>query len=392
MKKSLLNLFTVASGIAVGNLYLIQPLLGELSKDLNSSTAQNGWLVTATQVGYATGVSLVLPLGDVLERRKMAPIMLGLAGLSLVAAGVSSSYLMLLVAMAALGITTISGQLLVPLTNELSDDQTRGKNSAKVVSGMILGILLARTISGFLTNLLGWHIALVTFGLFNLTLMLLMRNVIPELPKPAKQNYFALLAGAPRILWRNPRAFGLMLVSASALFIFSVVWTSITFYFTAEPYRWTPAQIGLWGLVGAAGALGARVVGPLLDKGYARIITICAWLVFAASLAIGSFADTSIWFVVVMLVAMDLGSQGINVNNQTRLLTTFAEARSRINAAYVTTNFIAASIGSAVTASLWHQVGWSGFMWLCSLLSVCALGGWFAVGYRDNLRSKRLAS
>ena len=178
-----------------------------------------------------------------------------------------------------------------------------------------------------------------------------------------------------------------MLVSAASLFIFSTVWTGITFLFTAAPYHWNSAQIGLWGLVGAAGALGARVVGPLLDKGYARLVTISAWLIAAVSLAIGSFANLSIWFVVVMLVAMDFGSQGINVNNQTRLLTTFAEARSRINAAYVTTNFIAAAIGSAVTATLWPTLGWSGLMWLCAGLALVALAGWFAVGYRSNLRS-----
>ena len=387
MKKSLLNLFTVASGIAVGNLYLIQPLLGELSKDLHTTTSQNGWLVTAVQIGYALGIALVLPLGDLVDRRKMAPIMLSLSGLSLICAGFSTSYPLLFIAMGALGVTTISGQLLVPLTNELSDDSSRGRNSAKVVSGMILGILLARTVSGLLTNLMGWHVALVTFGVFNLLLMLLMRNRIPEVPAPPRQNYFALLSGAPRILWKNPRGFGLMLVSACALFVFSVVWTSITFFFTEAPYHWTPAQIGLWGLVGAVGAMGARFVGPLIDKGYAKVITICAWIGFAASLAIGSFAGSSIWFVVIMLIVMDLSSQGINVNNQTRLLTTFAEARSRINAAYVTTNFIAAAIGSAVTTLVWPTLGWSGLMWLCAGLSLVALAGWFVVGYRTNLRS-----
>lgn len=387
MKKSLLNLFTVASGVAVGSLYLIQPLLGELTKDLHTTTAQNGWLVTAVQLGYATGIALVLPLGDLVDRRKMAPIMLTIAGLALVAAGLSTSYWMLLLSLAVLGLSTISGQLLVPLTNELSDDASRGRNSAKVVSGMILGILLARTVSGSLTDLFGWHFALIAFGGVNLVLMLLMRGSIPVLPARPKQNYFVLLSGAPKLLWKNPRGFGLMLVSATSMFIFSTVWTGITFFFTEAPYHWSSAQIGLWGLVGAAGALGARLVGPLLDKGYARAVTIAAWLIASVSLAIGSFANSSIWFVVIMLIAMDFGSQGINVNNQTRLLTTFAEARSRINASYVTTNFIAAAIGSAVTSTLWPTLGWSGLMWLCSGLALAALAGWFAVAYRNNLRS-----
>lgn len=371
----------------MGSLYLIQPLLGELTKDLHTTTAQNGWLVTAVQLGYATGIALVLPLGDLVDRRKMAPIMLTIAGLALVAAGLSTSYWMLLLSLAVLGLSTISGQLLVPLTNELSDDASRGRNSAKVVSGMILGILLARTVSGSLTDLFGWHFALIAFGGVNLVLMLLMRGSIPVLPARPKQNYFVLLSGAPKLLWKNPRGFGLMLVSATSMFIFSTVWTGITFFFTEAPYHWSSAQIGLWGLVGAAGALGARLVGPLLDKGYARAVTIAAWLIASVSLAIGSFANSSIWFVVIMLIAMDFGSQGINVNNQTRLLTTFAEARSRINASYVTTNFIAAAIGSAVTSTLWPTLGWSGLMWLCSGLALAALAGWFAVAYRNNLRS-----
>jgi len=387
VKKSLLNLFTVASGVAVGNLYVIQPLLGELTKDLHTTTAQNGWLVTAVQLGYATGIALVLPLGDLFDRRKMAPVLLTIAGLSLVAAGLSASYWLLFAALAVLGVTTISGQLLVPLTNELSDDASRGKNSAKVVSGMILGILLARTVSGSLTDLIGWHLALVVVGGINLALMLLMRNAIPVLPARPSQNYFALLSGAPRLLWRNPRGFGLMLVSACALFVFSTVWTSITFYFTDAPYHWSSAQIGLWGLVGAAGAFGARVVGPLLDKGYSRIISASAWLIAAVSLAIGTLANQSTWFVAIMLVVMDFGAQGIGVVNQTRLLTTFSEARSRINATYVTTNFIAAAIGSAVTSLLWPTLGWAGLMWLCAGICLVALAGWFAVAFRRSLRS-----
>ena len=387
MKKSVLNLFALASGVAVGNLYLIQPLLGELTKDLHTTTAQNGWLVTAVQLGYALGIMLVLPLGDLVDRRKMAPTMLALAGLSLVAAGMATNYWWLLLALATLGVSTISGQLLVPLTNELSDETSRGRNSAKVVSGMILGILLARTASGFLTDLIGWHYSLALFGLVNLALMLFIRSAIPMLPERPKQNYLALLSGAPKLLIRNPRAYGLMLVNAVSMFIFSTVWTGITFLFTSAPYHWSSAQIGLWGLVGAAGAAGARVVGPLIDKGYARAVTIGAWLIAAASLAIGSFASFGIGFVVVMLIAMDYGSQGINVNNQTRLLTTFAEARSRINSTYVTTNFIAAAIGSAVTSTLWSSLGWQGLMWLCAGLALAALGGWFAVGYRANLRS-----
>jgi predicted MFS family arabinose efflux permease len=387
VKKSVLNLFAVASGVAVGNLYLIQPLLGELTRDLHTTTAQNGWLVTAVQLGYATGIMLVLPLGDLVDRRKMAPIMLAIAGLSLVAAGLATNYWWLLLALAALGVSTISGQLLVPLTNELSDETSRGRNSAKVVSGMSRGIRLARTVSGFLTDLIGWHPSLAIFGLVNLALMMLIRGAIPVLPERPRQNYFALLSGAPKLLFRNPRAYGLMLVSAVSMFIFSTVWTGITFLFTSAPYHWSSAQIGLWGLVGAAGALGARVVGPLIDKGFARAVTIGAWLIAAASLAVGSFASFGIGFVVVMLIAMDFGSQGINVNNQTRLLTTFAEARSRINASYVTTNFIAAAIGSAVTSTLWPSLCWQGLMWLCAGLALAALGGWFAVGYRANLRS-----
>jgi predicted MFS family arabinose efflux permease len=387
VKKSVLNLFAVASGVAVGNLYLIQPLLGELTKDLHTTTAQNGWLVTAVQLGYAAGIALVLPLGDLVDRRKMAPITLAIAGTSLVAAGLAPNYLVLLCALACLGLSTISGQLLIPLTNELSDEASRGRNSATVVSGMILGILLARTASGGLTDLIGWHLSLVLFGAINLVLMALIRRAIPVLPARLKQNYFALLSGAPKLLIRNPRGYGLMLVSAVSMFIFSTVWTGITFFFTDAPYHWSSAQIGMWGLVGAAGAIGARVVGPLIDKGYARAVTIGAWLIAAVSLAIGSFAGNGLVYIVVMLVVMDFGAQGINVNNQTRLLTTFAEARSRINATYVTTNFIAAAIGSAVTSTLWPSLGWQGLMWLCCGLALVALAGWFAVGWRANLRS-----
>jgi len=376
MKKSTLVLFALASGFAVGNLYFIQPLLGAISEDLGTTATQNGWLVTAVQLGYAVGIVLLLPLGDVIARKRLVPFMMTLAGLSQIAIGFSTGYVPLMISLVAVGVTTISGQVLVPLTGELSDDTNRGKNVAFVVSGMIIGILGARILSGTFSDLIGWHLTFTLIGLANMALALALNRAIPVLPEKQHINYLPLVSGTFSLLARNPRVLGTMAVNSFGLIIFSSVWTSITFLLSGEQFNFSTTQIGAWGLFGIVGAIGARNSGRLIDAGKGDLASKVAWVLVAVGMAIGALAEQSLIFLAVQLVIMDASMQAIGITNQTRLISMFPEARSRVNAGYVTVNFLGAALGSALATALWASFGWVGLQLLGTGLALVALLLW----------------
>lgn len=373
MKKSTLLLFAIAGGFAVGNLYFIQPLLAEISADLGTTAAQNGWLVTAVQLGYAAGIVFLLPLGDVRSRKIFVPIMVTLAGLAQFAVGSSTSYVALIIALFLVGFTTISGQILIPLTNELSDESHRGRNVSFVVSGILIGILGARTISGSLSDITSWQSTFLIIGGANIVLAFALFRNIPVLESKPRVAYHRLVSGIFSLMAKNPWVLRVMTTNAIGMLIFSSVWTSVTLLLAGPQFRMSTTEIGLWGLFGLVGAIGARNTGRLIDSGKAEFAAKIAWIATAASMVIGSFAEFSLVFLAIQLFVMDAAFQAIGVTNQTKLISSFPEARSRINAGYVTMNFVGAALGSAVTAILWPILGWAGIQWIGAVLALFGL-------------------
>jgi predicted MFS family arabinose efflux permease len=373
LKKSTLLIFAIAGGFAVGNLYFIQPLLAAISADLGTSASQNGLLVTAVQLGYASGIVFLLPLGDVRSRKIFVPVMVTLAGLGQIAVGASTSYLTLIIALFLVGFTTISGQILIPLTNELSDESHRGRNVSFVVSGILIGILGARTISGGLSDLTSWQVTFGIIGLANLALALALYRSIPVLDTKPKVAYHRLVAGIFSLIAKHRWVLRVMISNGIGMLIFSSVWTSLTFLLSGPRFKMSTTEIGLWGLFGLVGAIGARNTGRLIDSGKAEIATKIAWIANSAAMVIGSFAEVSLIFLAIQLFVMDAAFQAIGVTNQTKLISSFPEARSRINAGYVTVNFIGAALGSAFTAILWSTLGWAGIQWIGAILALIGL-------------------
>lgn len=376
MKKSLLVLFAIAGGFAVGNLYFVQPLLARISEDLGTSTVHNGWLVTAVQLGYAFGIILLLPLGDVLNRKKFVPIMMSLAGLGQLAIAIAPNFSVVALAFLIVGFTTISGQVLVPLTSELSDDTNRGSNSGFMVSGMIIGILAARTISGSLSDVIGWHGTFAVIGFANIAIAFALYRNIPTLEFGAKITYPKLVTEIFSIWKKNPWVLRIMIINGMGMQIFSALWTSITFFLSGPNYGYSTTQIGLIGLIGILGAIGARYTGKLIDSGRGDKYAQIALCVAAVAMAIGSLAPVSLVFLFVMLLLREFAGQTVAINNQTQLIAMFPHARSRVNAGYVSVNFLGQASGSAVAVILWPLVGWSGIMLISSFWGFCALALW----------------
>src|SRR3954449_9408602 len=200
MTRGLTILFAVAGGAAVGNLYWAQPLLDVIARDLHASPAAAGWLVTATQIGYAAGILLIVPLGDILDRHRLIPMMMLASAVALLVCAVAPSFPVLLLALAAVGVTAVSGQILTPLAGDLADDENRGRVVGTVVSGILIGILLSRTISGLVAGVAGWRVIYVLAALSPIVFAALLHRAIPPLAPKTRMPYAALIGSVGAML------------------------------------------------------------------------------------------------------------------------------------------------------------------------------------------------
>ncbi|MDQ4503591.1 MFS transporter [Sinomonas sp. ASV322] len=385
MTTGLTLLFAVAGGAAVGNLYWAQPLLDAIAADLHASPATAGWLVTATQLGYAAGILLIVPLGDVLDRRRLVVVMMLASAAALVLCALAPSAAFLLVAVSLLGVTTVAGQILTPLAGDLADDAHRGRVVGTVVAGILTGILASRTVSGLIAAVGGWRAvyAVATIGV--VVLAVLLGRALPALEPKARVSYPKLLASVGAVVVKERAVRWTLALSSTGFAAFTLFWTSLTFLLAGPAFRYPVEVIGLFGLAGIAGAVTVQRAGRLHDRGWSMPATGVAWALALAAFGLCFVAGSSVWLVLAVVFVLDVAIQGQNVLNQTRLLALSHEARSRLNTVYVTANFIGGAIGSGAAALLWGVGGWTAVSAAGTALSCVALAVW-AIGRRGPLR------
>jgi predicted MFS family arabinose efflux permease len=376
MTRALTLLFAIAAGAAVGNLYSAQPLLADIAATMQVSVVAVSILVTFTQAGYALGVFLIVPLGDTLSRRRLIPAIMACSAIALGACATAPTFPALLIAFAAVGLTTVAGQLLTPFAGDLAEPSQRGRVIGTIVSGILTGILLSRTISGLVADRFGWRAIYVLSSLLMLAFAVVMARVLPpEIPRPPV-SYPKLLLSVLTTVKQHRRAQITVVIAAIGFSVFSIFWTAITFLLSAPPFSFSVAQIGLVGLVGLAGALAARRVGRLHDRGWSSEGTGAALALVLLSLFIADVGSRSIFAVLLAVLLLDVGVQAINVLNQTRMLSIDPAARSRLNTAFVVANFIGGAIGSSLAGLLWKRGGWSLTMLGAGLMIVVAMLIW----------------
>jgi predicted MFS family arabinose efflux permease len=352
-------LFAVAGGAAVGNLYWSQPLLDDIASSLGTSSAVAGLLVTLTQVGYALGILLVVPLGDVLDRRRLVPTVLVASAVTLFGAALAPTFSVLLVALALVGLTTVAGQLLIPLAGDLADPAARGRVVGTIASGVLTGILVSRTVSGLVADAFGWRAIYVVAAVAAVVFAVLLRRAIPQLDRRDHVPYPQLIGSVFRAVAAHRAVRVTLVMSASVFAVFTMFWTSLTFLLSAAPYGYSTSAIGLVGLAGLAGAVAAQRVGRLHDRGLSVPVTGAALALVLVALVVAGLGARSIVVVLVAVVLLDVGVQAANVLNQTRLFAIDPAARSRLNTAFVTGNFVGGAVGSAVASVLWDAGGWT---------------------------------
>ena len=380
MTPALNRLFAVSVGLIVASIYYAQPLLPEIASAFGVGVGTAARLVTWTQLGYAAGLALIVPLGDALDRRKLTLSLIALSVLALLGVAASPLFWLFSLASLLLGVTSVAAQVLVPLSASLADDADRGRVVGQVMGGLLLGILLARTASGLIAEWLGWRMVYVVAALALALLFAALRRQLPRLPPAPRLAYSPLLASVLRLVREEPLLRRRSLYGLLGFAAFSVFWTSLAFVLAGPPYFYSAAKAGLFGLIGAAGALAASWAGRQADAGRGRRTTGLMALLIAASFGLIYWGGVSLWPLIVGVAVMDFGVQGLHITNQSEIYRLRPEARSRLTTVYLTSYFAGGVLGSALSSVLYVHFGWAGVCAAGAVFGLAALALWWREG------------
>jgi len=377
--RSTVLVLAVAAGASVGNLYLLQPLLPPVARAFATTPRAVGVVSMLTQVGYGAGMFLFVPLGDVLERRRLMLTLLGATAVALVCVSLAPSVPLLALSSLAVGTTTVVPQLAVPLAAHLAGPEERGRAVGTVMGGLLVGILLARTASGFLGAHLGWRAVYVIAAGLMIALGVALRLLLPRSEPDHAMPYPKLLASLFTITREEPVLREAALLGALGFASFSVFWSTLAFVLEARHGLGSDAA-GLFGVLGAAGALAAPVLGRLADRTSPRTNAGIALAVALASWALLGLGAASLVALVAGVLLLDVGIQGNHVSQLARVHARRPEARSRMNTVYMVTYFAGGAAGTAIGTWAWTLYGWSGVAVAGAGAIAVALAAWLAGG------------
>ena len=349
-----------SAGAIAANLYYVQPLLHLISQDFRTSEGSVGLTITVSQATFALGLVAVLPLADRYGRSKLLTILLALSAIGLALVALAPDLPVLLIAFGLVGLSNVAAQVVVPAAASLTDGETRGKVVGAVISGMLTGILLARTVSGAIGDAVGWRsMYFFAAGLMVIN-ALVMRRVLTDLPVTGPRlSYLAILRSTPG-LYRTYRQLPIRsALGAVAFAAFSLFWSTVAFVLSSDHYRYSPATIGLFGLLGAAGALAANQFGRVRKP--ARLFpTVLTIGLIAVSFVTLIPASRALVWMIAGIVLLDVGAQGLNVLNQSLIYDVASGEQARANSGYMTCYFAGGAVGSAVGSLAWTTAGWTG--------------------------------
>jgi predicted MFS family arabinose efflux permease len=387
---------TFATGVIIANNYYAQPLEAALAEAFHAPSSAIGAVLTLIQLSYALGLATLVPLGDLLERRRLVVTMLAMTVLGQLVVAMAPGLGVLAAAAAMVGLTTVAAQVLVPFAAHLAPEGQQGKVISTVMSGLLVGVLLSRVVAGLVSELLGWRSVFVLGAALTAVAVVLLWRTLPVLPVEARMAYPALLRSVLSLVREEPVLRWRMVYSASSYAAFGALWTSIGFLLAAPPHNLSDAAIGLFALFGVAGAVAARFAGRLADRGWAHravggflVITVLSWVPIwlGAGAGIGALV-----LLAVGLLAFDLGVQGVHVSNQTIIYALRPDARSRVNSAYMTCYFLGGATGSGLSALLYTSHGWTGVCVLGAALPTVGLALWLVDTRLRALRTPVRAS
>ncbi len=378
MSRGLVIMLAGATGATVANMYYAQPLLHTLGRAFNVSTGTSGLLVTISQIGYVLGLAFLVPLGDLLERRALITNSMLCLAVAQAVACVAPGLAVFAGALLVVGVGTFVAQVIVPMSSHLAAEHERGKVVGTVMSGLLLGVLASRTLSGLVAEAFGWRAVFGFAAVLMLALALVLRRSLPKVQPTSSLPYGAALRSIVTLVREQPVLRQRMLLGACSMGCFSVLWTSLAFLLSGvhgSHYHYSNAVIGLFGLAGIAGAGAAQLAGRLADRGRGLIVTTGTLTVLLASWGVLYLGRSSVIVLILGIMALDFGVQGTQISNQAAIYQLSPDARSRITTPYMVAYFLGGTGLSAVTGALYAADGWRA----TSLLSLAA---WFATELR----------
>lgn len=361
MSPGLTRLFALACGLAVANLYYAQPLLRIIGQQFHVSLEHTSFVVTLTQLGYAIGLLLLVPLGDLLENRKLILRVMGAAAGGLLLAAAAPNFPLFCLASLLIGVTSVVAQILVPLAAFLARPENRGHVVGQVMSGLLLGILLARAAAGFISEHLGWRGVYVLSAIALTLLVAVLWRCLPRRQPEARLGYGELLASLWSIVWEQPSLRRRALYQVTMFGCFSVFWTAITYRLSDEGY--TQTEIGMVALVGAAGALCAPWVGKMGDRGFTRALSGGALALAACGFSL-TLVERNLPLLLVGAVLIDVAVQTTLILGQRVIYGLNREQHSRLNTLYISSFFLGGAAASAVAGYAYVHGGWQ---WVTAL-------------------------
>jgi predicted MFS family arabinose efflux permease len=385
LSPGLVRLMAVTCAVTVANLYYAQPLLHAIGGSLHTSQAATSLLVTAGQAGFAAGLLLVVPAGDIVRRRPLLTAMLVTDIVALAASAAAPDLAVLAALAVVVGLTSVVVQMMIPYAATLAPDDQRGRVIGTLVSGLLIGILLSRTFAGVLAQAAGWRAvyaaAAAVVALTTVALRVALPDHQPEIRASYGQQMRAVLAVAraePVLRWRS-------LMGASVFAAFGCFWTTVTFLLSGPEYRFSQLGIGLFALVGAAGAVTTGFGGRLLDT--SRELR---WILSGGALALmtASFLPiglggahlgaASLVLLIAGVLLMDACAQAAHIANQSVIYDLLPEARSRLTTVYMVTYFIGGAAGSAAGSQAYQHWGWTGAAVTAAVFTAAGLAAWLA--------------
>lgn len=369
LTNSVLYLMSVSAGLIVANLYYNQPLLNQMAETFNVSHAAVSNVALSTQLGYAFGLLFIIPLGDKISNKKILKIDFLVMILALLAAGFSSSLFFLIASSFLIGFTSAIPQLFVPMAAALSDNKGRGRAIGIVMSGLLIGILGSRVISGLVGEQFGWRIMYYAAAIIMGVLFVLLSSKLPKM-KPTYTDSYASLMKSLWFYFKTEPALRLAALRGALAFAgLSAFWTTLVFLME-DSFGYGSGVTGVFGLFGVAGALGATVVGKMNDKVSKNKLIMLGAILILLSWVVFLFSAHSIIGLIIGIIVVDLGLQSLHITNQNIIFSKNPEARNRVNTIYMVGFFIGGALGTVFGAYAWQHYAWLGVSVLGIVLSV----------------------
>ncbi len=367
----LVTVMAMAIGVIVANLYYLQPLLHQVRGDFHISTASTSLLITLIQIGYVLGLFFLLPLGDLFVRRNLIVSVFVVAALVMAAASFVHSFALFAVLTVVIGLSSVAGQIIIPFGADLAPDAQRGRVLGRLMTGLLAGVLLSRTLSGVVSEAIGWRGVYLVSAAALVVMAVVLFVALPQERPRNRFEYRELVTGGVRMMLDSSELRRRGWFGATAFGAFSVLWSTLAFHLSSAPFHYSSGVIGLFGLFGLAGIAAANTSGRLADQGRTRLATTSAAVLIPFAYLVAFLGRDQVGALIAATILLDAGAQGVHVSNQSIIYSLAPAQRSTINSIYMVCFFTGASLGSLFAGYAYAHWGWDG---------TCAVGGLFGLG------------